>query len=674
MKRSTLRKKLIVGGLLAVVLVMLASAIVVSFVINRQNRSASFKNIENSVNIVRDELVEMQSKLLSDVHQLATGNEMGVALKFIKDFEDNQIMIVASLQKMANSIGQTGRMSDLWKSAIYSSEGDLYAFALQREKGEFVLGIVPDRSKEVLSLAEVKEGSQEWKDSTGFEDPKIKLKYNSEIPQEAGVFFENIGQSICLVAVVPLHAQSYNASRQAETKQVGFAIGIRRLESSFAMRAARLTSMKLNLFVGDKFCLGNLKDYKTLRIENLTEKVPDWKLENGQIILDEVDLVSEAFFQGVLPIYGLSEFVGAVAVLQSMDIVKTNTWHMVRLLAVIYALCILVLMPCIAMFSNSLTKPINKIISTLELTSKNVYAASTQVSESSQQLAEGSSQQAATLEETAASLEEISSTIQGNADSAREADRLNKETHEVVGKADSSMQLLKASMEEISKASEETSKIVKTIDEIAFQTNLLALNAAVEAARAGESGAGFAVVADEVRNLAMRAADAAGNTAELIETTVKNIKDGAKLVVDTASAFDEVSGSSKKAGELTGDIAAASGSQAQGIEDINKAVIDMDKIVQHTAANAQESASASLELNKEAARMKEMVHALTTLVGSNLRLKDKPGKKAVKRKKIAHCLKAFNPNASSIRLPSTVADESILFHPTTPQRKAYLEK
>jgi uncharacterized protein YoxC len=632
MKHSTLRKKLIVGGLMAVVLVMLASAIVVSIVINRQNKSASFQNLEKSLNLVREELLLMQSKLLSDVHQLSTANEMGAALKFIKDFEDNQIMIVASLQKMAKSIGQVGIMSDLWKTAIYTSQGDLYAFALKREKGKFVLGTVPDRSKGVLSLAEVKEGSEDWKDSTRFEDPKIKMKYNGEIPQEAGVFFENIDQSMCLVAVDPIHAQSYNASGQVETKQVGFAVGIRRLESSFTLRAARLTSMKLNLFVGDKFCLGNLKDYKTLRIENLKEKVHNWKLDNGQIMLDEVDLVSDAFFQGVLPIYGPSGFVGAVAVLQSMDIVKTNTWHMARLLAVVYALCLLVLMPCIAMFSNSLTKPINKIIKTLEHTSKNVYAASTQVSESSQQLAEGSSQQAATLEETASSLEEISSTIQGNANSAREADRLNKETHSVVGKADSSMQLLKASMEEITKASEETSKIVKTIDEIAFQTNLLALNAAVEAARAGETGAGFAVVADEVRNLAMRAADSAGDTAQLIETTVKNIKDGAKLVLDTASAFDEVSGSSKKAGELTGDIAVASNCQAQGIEEINKAVIDMDKIVQHSAANAEESASASLELNKEAARMKEMVHALTTLVGSDHRLESKPGKRAVKRK------------------------------------------
>ncbi len=170
-------------------------------------------------------------------------------------------------------------------------------------------------------------------------------------------------------------------------------------------------------------------------------------------------------------------------------------------------------------------------------------------------------------------------------------------------------------MEEISKASEETSKIIKTIDEIAFQTNLLALNAAVEAARAGEAGAGFAVVADEVRNLAMRAADAARNTAELIEGTVKKVNEGGELVATTNEAFTEVAESSSKVGELVGEIAAASNEQAEGIEQVNKAVVEMDKVVQQNAANAEESASASEEMNAQAEQMKAMVDQLVNVVG-----------------------------------------------------------
>ena len=172
-------------------------------------------------------------------------------------------------------------------------------------------------------------------------------------------------------------------------------------------------------------------------------------------------------------------------------------------------------------------------------------------------------------------------------------------------------------MQEISKASDETQKVVKTIDEIAFQTNLLALNAAVEAARAGEAGAGFAVVAEEVRNLALRSADAAKNTAVQIEGTVKKIKSGSELVARTNDAFGKVAESSSKVGELVAEIAAASNEQAQGIDQTNIAVADMDKVVQQNAANAEESASASEELRAQAEEMTVMVGNLTALVGGS---------------------------------------------------------
>jgi methyl-accepting chemotaxis protein len=170
-------------------------------------------------------------------------------------------------------------------------------------------------------------------------------------------------------------------------------------------------------------------------------------------------------------------------------------------------------------------------------------------------------------------------------------------------------------MEEITRAAEETSKIIRTIDEIAFQTNLLALNAAVEAARAGEAGAGFAVVADEVRNLAMRAAEAARNTAALIEGTVKKVKDGSQIVSETDEAFDKVAEGAARVGELLAEIAAASTEQSQGIEQINKAVSEMDKVIQKTASSAEESASASEQMNAQAVQMKAMVGELVSIVG-----------------------------------------------------------
>ncbi len=180
-----------------------------------------------------------------------------------------------------------------------------------------------------------------------------------------------------------------------------------------------------------------------------------------------------------------------------------------------------------------------------------------------------------------------------NAEHAKQANLLMTETSQVVLAANSSMDQLTTAMVEIGKASEDTSKIIKTIDEIAFQTNLLALNAAVEAARAGEAGAGFAVVADEVRNLAMRAAEAAKSAADLIEGTVQKVIDGSDIVEKTSAEFAKVSVSADKMGGLVCEIMAASNEQAQGIEQINKAVSEVDKVVQRNAANAEESASAS---------------------------------------------------------------------------------
>ncbi|MCP4690100.1 MAG: methyl-accepting chemotaxis protein, partial [Desulfobacterales bacterium] len=161
----------------------------------------------------------------------------------------------------------------------------------------------------------------------------------------------------------------------------------------------------------------------------------------------------------------------------------------------------------------------------------------------------------------------------------------------VVDESNESMARLTGSMTEISTASQETQKIVKTIDEIAFQTNLLALNAAVEAARAGEAGAGFAVVADEVRNLAVRSADAARNTAGLIEDTVKKVDVGSKVVHKTAGSFKDVTENASRAGELFTEIAAASEEQAQGIEQVSNAMSEMDKVVQQNTASAEELAS-----------------------------------------------------------------------------------
>jgi len=315
--------------------------------------------------------------------------------------------------------------------------------------------------------------------------------------------------------------------------------------------------------------------------------------------------------------WGVNILIPMEKITQKADLQLQNTTNKMWIMIAISAVCVLAALILMWFVAKSIAKPIKLILDGLNEGSDQVASASGQISSSSQSLAEGSSEQAASIEETSSSLEEMSSMTKQNADNAGQADDLMKEANQVVGQANNSMKDLITSMEEISRASEETSKIIKTIDEIAFQTNLLALNAAVEAARAGEAGAGFAVVADEVRNLAMRAADAAKNTADLIEGTVKKVNDGSELVTKTNEAFEQVAESSKKVGELVGEISAASNEQADGIEQVNKAVTEMDKVVQQNAANAEESASASEEMNAQATTMKSYVDELVTVVGGS---------------------------------------------------------
>jgi methyl-accepting chemotaxis protein len=296
-----------------------------------------------------------------------------------------------------------------------------------------------------------------------------------------------------------------------------------------------------------------------------------------------------------------SEFLAPVHAIRNLTYVVGAVFLAITILLIFY-------------FVRGISVPINRIIQNLDGGADQVAEASGEISNAGQSLASGASQQAAAIEETSSSLEEMAAMTKQNADNASTADGLMKDTNKVVRQANDSMAELIDSMKDISASSEETSKIIKTIDEIAFQTNLLALNAAVEAARAGEAGAGFAVVADEVRNLAMRAAEAAKNTADLIEDTVGKVTNGSQIVTKANDAFSQVAENASKVEGLVAELSAASTEQSQGIGQINDAVAEMDKVVQQNAASAEESASAGEEMNAQAEQMKIMVRELVVLV------------------------------------------------------------
>ena len=264
--------------------------------------------------------------------------------------------------------------------------------------------------------------------------------------------------------------------------------------------------------------------------------------------------------------------------------------------------------------TSSIVKVLTGTASALSEGSDQVASASGQISSASQSLAEGASEQAASLEETSASLEEIASMTKRNAENALSAKDLSSETRHAAETGSTNMQEMNHAMADIQSASSNIAKIIKTIDEIAFQTNILALNAAVEAARAGEAGAGFAVVADEVRNLAQRSAQAAKETAEKIEDSIAKSANGVAISGKVTESLKQIVTKARQVDELVAEIATASREQSQGIDQVNTAVTQMDKVTQTNAAAAEESASASEELTAQAATLRELVTDLQNLV------------------------------------------------------------
>ncbi len=280
--------------------------------------------------------------------------------------------------------------------------------------------------------------------------------------------------------------------------------------------------------------------------------------------------------------------------------------------------------------TRSITLPINLVIERLSGAEKALANASSQVGEAAHELADGSSEQAAAIEETSSALEQMSSMTRQNADNATLTNTKTQATAKLVAEGSASMQEMSGAMAEISDKSDRISQIIKTIEDISFQTNLLALNAAVEAARAGEAGKGFAVVADEVRNLSQRSAQAARDTSDLINSSVESVRNGSAIVQKLSNAFAGIENGTSDIGNLIHQIANATNEQAQGVDQVNTAMAQMDKVTQQNSANAATTASSSTELGEQVTELQSDINLLLGIVfgrkaGGRRRLGGKTG-------------------------------------------------
>ncbi len=265
-------------------------------------------------------------------------------------------------------------------------------------------------------------------------------------------------------------------------------------------------------------------------------------------------------------------------------------------------------------FSTAIARPLTRIIDGLSRSAGRIDSASAALADTSHTLAEGATEQAASLEETSAAMEEMAATVGQNADHARETDARMREARRIVERTATAMEKLVAAMAAIGTAGDDSAKIIRSSGEIAFQTDLLALNAAVEAARAGEAGAGFAVVAEEIRGLALRAGEAARNTASLLQSMLDRLSDGTDLVKGTDSDFTEIAASAGEVADRIAEIAAASEEQARSVAGLTHTLAEMDKLTQGNAASAESAAAASTDLRQQAEDMQTVVMRLAGLV------------------------------------------------------------
>ena len=359
--------------------------------------------------------------------------------------------------------------------------------------------------------------------------------------------------------------------------------------------------------------------------------VPEIQNEITSEIIGEYLVFTSPIYSTVSVADGSNNLVGFVKISYSQETLKESGSEILFTTLFISLFALLLYIGLGYWFAGSINNPIIMNNDRLQDAARSISDASEQVAASSQDMADGASQQASSLEETSASLEELASMTKRNAESAQQANQLSEEARKAATKGNNAMVRMNESMNELKTSTDETSKVIKAIDEIAFQTNLLALNAAVEAARAGQAGLGFAVVAEEVRRLALRTLDAAKETETIIERSRQAATGGVSIAGAVGEILVEIDQKTQKVNELVSEITAASLEQSQGLEQINRAMGHVDSVTQKNAAGAEENSSAAANLKSEATQLIEIVQMLALLVNGGSVDNEVVEKKATKK-------------------------------------------
>ena len=655
--KKQLKNKIIFGATAMLITIMLISIAVVSILVGQQNLRASNDLIKKSFVIINDAISERQELLLSAARRMTQINDMGTRIKFVfgtkTRTDSNFMMMKTTYEEIANDIYNIGLSGNIYKSAVYDSNKNLVAITIIDDNQNY-LGYVHNPA--TIMVASLKPDEkltlESWKKQNL--PPGIELKYTKDLLKKETISFERINNFLCLVSYVPIMGEVYNRkTEKMEEKQFGFVTASLRLGNKFIKKTSLFSGTRINIFFKDSLSVGSLKEYKTYNAGffNMVKKTS--KINKEKILLNTLSLNNKSYFQGVSPIYSDSKCLAAIVSLYSKDIAKANTWQMIKLLGLVSLIGIVLILPFAIYFSNSLTKPISKVVAGLhdvaqgegdltmrlkikakdevgelakwfntfvsklqkmiqdiaktaeviDSSSSSLSGISDQMSEGTDQMSSMSNAVAAAAEEmstnmnsVAAAMEQASTNIEMVATASEEMSATINEVAKNSGKASSMTgeavsQVRNASdgVNELGMAAQKIGKVTETITAISKQTNLLALNATIEAARAGESGKGFAVVANEIKELARQTADA---TLEIKEN------------------IDGIQGST--------------GETITRIEQILKVINDVNDIVSTIAASVEEQSVTTKEISNNVAQASQGIGevneniAQTSIVGQEI--------------------------------------------------------